>query len=306
MDLETFLELTIEEVAGLVRASGRKVCVFPINGTRRWFLLEHASDNEVDANLNQKYVSVAGQRHIELYRMIFEHGVDTLLTPIFGSELLNRGEAYVQMALGALEHLTTHPDFLSFYDSMGVRVRFYGDYRKLLSGTRHAHLIELFDNLTKSTQKNCKNRLFFGVFADEAVIPAAELAIQYYQQYGCTPDKRALIEMYYGEYVEPVSLFVGFDRFWAFDMPLVSTGSEDLYFTVCPSLYLTSQQLRLILYDHLYARQVPEPDYQQISQEALKWMKTFYRKNQNQVQGVGLVVDGFWYPLPQVSIPVDL
>ena len=39
---ERFLQLPTEEVAALVKATGQKVCVFPVNGTRRWFMLEHA------------------------------------------------------------------------------------------------------------------------------------------------------------------------------------------------------------------------------------------------------------------------
>ena len=42
MDAATFHTLPRPEVARLVRAAGPKVCVFPINGTRRWFMLEHA------------------------------------------------------------------------------------------------------------------------------------------------------------------------------------------------------------------------------------------------------------------------
>ena len=40
LSLNEFLGLPTEEVARLVHAAGSKVCVFPINGTRRWYLLE--------------------------------------------------------------------------------------------------------------------------------------------------------------------------------------------------------------------------------------------------------------------------
>ena len=43
---ERFLQLPTAEVAALVRATGPKVCVFPFNGTRRWFLLEHSVENQ--------------------------------------------------------------------------------------------------------------------------------------------------------------------------------------------------------------------------------------------------------------------
>ena len=59
----------------------------------------------------------------------------------------------------------------------------------------------------------------------------------------------------------PVELFIGFDKFTVFDMPLLTTGEEDLYFSVSPSPYMTIRQLRAILYDHLYVRRTPEPDY---------------------------------------------
>jgi len=43
VSLENFLELPAKEVAQLVRDSGPKVVVFPINGIRRWFMLEYGS-----------------------------------------------------------------------------------------------------------------------------------------------------------------------------------------------------------------------------------------------------------------------
>jgi adenosine tuberculosinyltransferase len=42
LPFEDFLQLSTQEVAALVKATGEKICVFPVNGTRRWFLLEHA------------------------------------------------------------------------------------------------------------------------------------------------------------------------------------------------------------------------------------------------------------------------
>ena len=49
MDRDNFLALPAGEVAKIVRGSGSKVCVFPFNGTRRWFLLEYGRDFDSDA-----------------------------------------------------------------------------------------------------------------------------------------------------------------------------------------------------------------------------------------------------------------
>jgi tuberculosinol/isotuberculosinol synthase len=303
MDIQTFQALPVTDVAQLVRAAGPKVCVFPINGTRRWFMLEHPMPEPED--YAAVYYRVAGERHLALYRLFFEHGVDTLLTPIFGMELLDRGEAYLKMATEGLALLVTHPAFLDFYQAYQVRVLFYGDYRRYLGSTAHADLPALFDEATARTRAHDRYRLFFGVCADDATGTIAELAVQYHTVHGRVPDKPSLVEMYYGERVEPVDLFIGFDKLCAFDMPLVATGEEDLYFTVSPSPYLSERQLRAILYDHLYTRRGEEDDYSALGAEERGWMRDFYRTNRDKTLGVGTKRSGIWYPLPQVELSPD-
>lgn len=304
MDKGTFQVLPLTEVARLVRSAGPKVCVFPINGTRRWFMMEYPLSREED--MASVYCDVAAERHIELYELFFEHGVDTLLTPIFGPDLLERGEAYAKLATEGLALLATHAKFMEFYDAYQVRVRFYGDYREFFGSTPYAYLADLFDEATAQTLSHDRHRLFFGVCAQSATEMIARLAIQYHAEHGCVPDQRTLIEMYYGEYVEPVDLFIGFDKFCVFDMPLVATGNEDLYFTVSPSPYLSERQLRDILYDHLHSRRGGEPDYSAMEPDDWKLMKVFYGANMDRTLGVGTKLGQIWYPLPQVEIPSDL
>jgi tuberculosinol/isotuberculosinol synthase len=302
VNLEEFQHLPTDEVARLVREAGSRVCVFPINGTRRWFLLEHSPQPKED--FLQTYFDVTGQRHIELYRLLFDHGLDTLLTPVFGPDLLeDRGEEYMRVAVEGLTRLATHPDFLGFYHAYGVRVRFYGDHRKFFGPTPYAHLSDMFDEATSQTLTHNRHRLFFGVCAHDATETIAELGIRYYLEHNCTPDKHTLVKMYYGEHVDPVNLFIGFDKFAAFDMPLLATGREDLYFTVTPSPYLTKQQLRSILYDHLYTRHGDEPDYSTLEAESWALMRNFYQANMTRTSGVGIKRAGIWYPLPQIELP---
>jgi tuberculosinol/isotuberculosinol synthase len=248
---------------------------------------------------------VAAKRHIELYRLFFDHGVDTLLTPIFGPDLLERGEAYAEMATEGLALLATHADFLEFYNVYRVRVRFYGDYREFFGSTPYSYLADLFDEATARTLSHDRHQLFFGVCAQSASETIARLAIQYHAEHGRVPNQRKLIEMYYGEYVEPVDLFVGFDKFCVFDMPLVATGNEDLYFTVSPSPYLSERQLRDILFDHLYSRRGGEPDYSVMGPDDWARMNVFYKANMDRTLGVGTKLGQIWYPLPQVEVPSD-
>ena len=296
MDLETFLKLSPADIAQIVRDAGVKVVVFPVNGTRRWFMLEHPDPQNNFISRYQAYKDITAQKYIEIFKLVFDQGLDTLLTPEFGSELLTRGATYANLATEALAYLATYPPFLDFYETYQVRVRFYGDYRRVLANTPYAYLINLFDELTQRTLTHSRYRLFYGICANDATEQVAELAVQHYQKFHSLPDRRAIVTLYYGEYVDPVSFFIGFDKFSAFDMPLLALGEEDLYFTVAPSLYLTERQLREIIYDHLYTRRVAET-------ENWSGLASFYTANRGQTLGIGKQRDGFWYPLPQVTLP---
>lgn len=288
MDIQAFQDLPVEAVAELMKKKGPMVCGFPINGTRRWFMLE--------AEKGDDYLEKIARRHTKVYRLLFDHGIDTLLAPVFGSELLNRGADYLKLAVEGLRWLVTNPVFLHFYQEYGVRVHFYGSYRKRLASTPYAFLSDSFDQLTRQTSQNSRCRLFFGVFADNAVGSISEQTLQYFSEHGRGPTDQELVELYYGEFVGPVSLFIGFDKFSMFDMPLVPTDNTDLYFTINPSLYISQRQLRAILFDHLFTRGAAEPDYDQLPAEAKERMRTFYYANAERVFGLGVLRDGIWYP----------
>ncbi|MDY0018854.1 MAG: diterpene synthase [Anaerolineae bacterium] len=301
MNLDTFLSLPTDVIARLVREQGPKVAVFPINGTRRWFLLEYPE--QATHNFMEAYFQLGGERHIELYKLFFDHGVDTLLTPIFGPDLLERGEDYQQMMVPALLWVAQDPAFLNFYDAYDVRVRIYGDTQRYFKGTPYEPAIEVFEALAERTVSHRRHRLFFGVCAHDAAETVAEIGVQFQHDHNRLPSKHEIVEAYYGEYVDPVSFFIGFDRPSAFDMPLVSTGSEDLYFTVSPSPYLDAQALRLILFDHLYTRRVDEADYA-LSDDEWETLRHFYHLNHHHVLGLGqrYQQSNIWHPTPQVEL----
>ncbi|HOT90269.1 MAG TPA: diterpene synthase [Anaerolineae bacterium] len=299
MDLETFLNLPTEEVARIVRAAGPKVCVFPINGTRRWLMLEHPE--AVAENFVKAYLDIAGRRHVEVYRLFFDHGIDTLLTPVFGPDILERGEGYNELVRDGLSWFARGQDFLDFYEAYDVRVRVYGDYRRYFEGTPYAGFIRDFQAVEQRTASHSHYRLFFGVCAHDAAETVAAIGAQFYQAHGRLPNKREIVEAYYGEYVAPVDFFIGFDKFTVFDMPLVSTGNEDLYFTVAPSLYLDARQLCSILFDHLYARPKEESSYLEMTEADWAAMRDFYRANAENILGIGTTYKGVWYPKSQVQ-----
>ena len=303
LTVEEFQNLAMAEVAQLVRASGPKVCVFIINGTRRWFMIEHARPGQTFASA---YFEATSRQLVAICRMLFDHGLDTLLLPAFNPHLMARSDSYFKMMGEALPQLTDHPRFLDFYETYGVRVRFYGDYAQCLAGTPYTHLVDQFDQMAERTRAYNERRLFLGVCAHDATDTLAELAIRYYEEHGRPPDKRALVEMYYGEYVPPANLFISSGKLHASDMPLVSSGREQLYFTVAPAFYLDQAQLRAILYDYLFARSTRRAGYEAMQAEDWATLGRFYRANQGKTLGVGARQRawGMWYPLPQVILPV--
>src|SRR5512146_2763118 len=225
--VERFLQLPTEEVAALIQASGTKVCVFPFNGTQRWFLLEHTGDNEREQA--ETYIEETIKAYVRLYRMLFEHGIETVMAPVFGKHTLERGEEYMSTIGESMRLFGEHPDFLSFYKDYDVRVRFYGDYRKEFAD-RYQHITQSFDKITERTLSHGKHRLLYGVCADEATEAIAELSIQHYLAQNKAPSRAELIQMYYGEQIEKADLFIGFESFTVFDHPMLNTGDENLYF----------------------------------------------------------------------------
>jgi tuberculosinol/isotuberculosinol synthase len=292
---EGFLQLPTAEVAALVRATGHKVCVFPVNGTRRWFMLEHGDQSGND--FVEAYMEASIKNHVELCAMLFDHGIDAILAPVFGRELMQRGDEYTKrVGMDGLVRTATDRHYREFFEKYNVRVRFYGDYQEVLTGTPYEYALRSIYEATEATKQNSAFRLFFGVFADEATDSIARLSVEHYLALGAVPDKQILVQKYYGEDLPPVSIFIGFDKFSVFDMPLLSTVAEDLYFSLSPSPYMTEHQLRAILYDHIYVRRTPEPDYTKLESSKLEWLRNYYRTNKDYAFGVGKLKFSLWLP----------
>ncbi len=303
--LEDFLNWPVEKVAAHVRAGGSKVVVFPINGTRRWFILEYPE--QARENFLENYLKAHYDRHPQLYRLLFEHGIDTLLTPMIGPDILERGDEYAPILKRGLLWFARSEIFFNFCCRHEIRVRLYGDARRYLKGP-YTEVPQAFESLVERTRSHRRYRLFMGIYAHDPSERVAEIGVNFHREHGRLPTRREIVTAYYGEYVEPVDFFIGSDRPAAFDMPLVATGSEDLYFTVSPSPYLDDRALRTILYDHLFSRRVDDESYANLDAEDWQAMKRFYEANRHSILGVGRrdPTGSFWYPLPQVDVPANL
>lgn len=286
IDLDTFVYLSDNQIAQLLGECGQKVCVFPISGTRRWYTMQYGK--HLNGRATQHYIDESIKRLLDLYRMFFSHGIHTLLSPLHG--LLEDEQETLASRMHWLEILTTHSDFLSFYKEFGVRVYFYGDYRRKLAETPYAYLPGQFERLSKYTQKNKTHRLFYGMFPENAAENIADLSVRHFIRAGQIPDRKMMSKLYYGETIESADLFIGFGAFNPSDYPLLDFKGENLYFTAVPSFYLEKDQLRRILHDHLHPRQ--ELDDSQLSESELAALKDFYHAQRNATLGLGSLRPG--------------
>jgi tuberculosinol/isotuberculosinol synthase len=181
----------------------------------------------------------------------------------------------------------------------GLRLRFYGDHEEVLDTPAFRPMLQACAEITAATDSGDDPLLLIGLFADAPYPKIARLSVEFAQKHGRPPDRRELIEAYYGLPVPDLSLYLGFAQPALFDVPLITTGLEDLYATLTPSPELTERQLREILYDHLITRRTPDPDYESLSEEARDRLAEYNDRYRGQTLGVGRIdpVTGIWTPV---------
>jgi adenosine tuberculosinyltransferase len=266
---------------------------WPFNGTRRWYLLHRSRHPNTD-----DYVVTLIRRQAELHRLIFAHGISVIMAPGFGKELLARGTDYTRLVLGGLLRLAEDPVYQEMF-SCGVRIRFYGDFAEVLDTQTFRPILQECARLTSDTASGDGPLLLIGLFADAPYPTLARLSVKIAARRGRPPERRELIEGYYGLDVPDLSLYLGFAQPALFDVPLVATGREDLYTTLTPSPDLTEVQLREILYDHLVTRRIPDPDYETLSAEARLALTEYNERYSGITLGVGRIdpITRVWTPL---------
>ena len=292
--LTQWLGWPTDELARWVSAQPEPVVMgWPFNGTRRWYILRQR-----DNPAGRDYVATIIRHQAEQHRLVFAHGVRAIVAPHFGAELLRRGQAYTRTVLGGLLRLGDDPVNQEMFAS-GVRIRFYGDHEEVLDTPTYRPMLEACARLSAATASGDGPLLLIGLFADAPYPRLARLSVEFAEKHGRPPGREELIEAYYGLAVPDLSLFLGFSQPALFDVPLITTGDEDLYATLTPSADLTERQLREILYDHLVARRVPEDDYEALSDEALRALVEYNERYKGVTLGVGSVdpLTGVWNPL---------
>jgi adenosine tuberculosinyltransferase len=300
-ELSEWLSWSTEEVAQWIAALPRPVVMgWPFNGTRRWYLLHRRNNPDTE-----DYVTTLIRRQAEQHRLVFAHGVSTILAPSFGTELLQRGSTYARHALGGLLQLADDAVYQEML-AAGLRIRFYGDYKEKLNVLGCRPMLKACADLISATGSGNGPLLLIGLFADAPYPTIARLSVEFAEQKGRPPNRQELIEAYYGCAVPDLTLYLGFAQPALFDIPLLTTGEEDLYATLTPSPSLTEKQLREILYDNLITRRTAEGDYEVFSDEAQAALAEYNDRYTGVTLGIGSrdPLTGIWNPLlPSVAMP---
>ena len=293
VDRQQFMALPAAEVAALARARRPALSVgFPLNGSRRWYALRRLAGTAPDVPESAgdpytPYIETALQQQIRVHRMLYAHGVHTIVYPVFGGELLGRGDAYNAALLRALEHIALHPALRAFYDECDVQVRVYGDYARALPALGRAALLEHYARLTDETGTHRSCRLLYGLWAEDAGDAAAQYSVDFFRRTGRAPSRDELVRSYYGTELGWLDAYIGFEKPTVFDVPLLLGPDTALYFTVAPSLGLSAQGLRAILYDLLYARTVDDPDTLSAGPAQLGALGAYYGARADTIIGAG-------------------
>lgn len=288
VSLGEFLQLPAEQVAGMIRGLTVGFC---IDGTRRWFLLHHSPIWDPDA-----YNDAANQRNVEQFALLFDHGVETILVPVFGGELLSRGEEYVREMMAALTRLARLPTFTDFYDEYNVRVRFYGNWRRQVTGLPGADALVAALDGCAATQHTGPRRIFYGLWAEDMLANIVDdLARSRHEPLEFT--REAIVTRYYGEYVRPTDIYIGFGRPCVYDVPMLVTSQTDLYYTVVPSLDLDARLFRMTVWDHFVGRWTQQK-WDGLTEADFAALRAFYEAHHDCVLGLGEVdaATGIWFP----------
>ena len=235
--LPEWLTLSRAEIAETVGINIATM-VFYLNGSRRWF-----QSQKKDWKL---YGKLSGEAHRQTSQLCYEHGVKTLIQPFFGYDLLERGPEYFHMIAEGLASLVAD-EYRSWFGKEEIQVCLYGDWKEALRERGFTATGEKLSQLMQETQGFARRRLVIGLFADEGLDRIASIA-------RVAQGGRQLLRNYYGVDVEAVNLVIGSGQPAIWDIPLLDINKASLYFMQAPTFFLTEENLRRILYDHLYAR----------------------------------------------------
>jgi len=236
--------------------------------------------------------------------VFFDHGLKTLVMPLFGPALLEREEIYRTSVLpGLVDILFKSDTWKRFYQTRRIRVKSYGNPETLESEFPDLNLVQGIRELETLTASNDGHTLYFGFFSTPWLPADMMMKIgRLMESEGREPGHKELVELYYGDYVPPADFFINSTRIGGLGAlpPLITGKDTGVYTTVAPGIFaLTRETYRTILYDILFSRKgnrcnqiidgTPENEPQE--NDALK---KYYLQHRDTLFGGGKRIGRYW------------
>lgn len=301
--LQEFLDFEDKEVADLVRKRGKpNVVVLVPDNTRRtgiifWNMKPDSKSFEVElfGRLSTLYM--------KLIKTIFAHGIKTLFIPGLTHGNLQRGKKYVDTTINyATALILQSQEWMDFYAKHEIRVKLYGNLQ-YISELGYPQIIKWSKGIENKTACHMRHRLFWGYACScsQETLRLMDMSIDFYKRHGRYPTREEKIQLYYGEHVDDVDIFIrpGELRDSDCQPPLIS-GKAQMYFPICPLTELEDGFFRKILYDFLYCRIITyskkkyvDSDLKQIE---TKTLKRYLTANRDTIIGLGERIGKFWVP----------
>ena len=258
--------------------------VYAPGGTRRSAFLQGIEP------WSDEYVCWARTKSIESFDILFQHGVQSLLTPALTPGNLREVNRYSDQLFRMAAWVLAGPESLAAYAERGWRVRLIGD-------VQHPELQKTVQLLERHTPPHADRLLYWTVVTESASPWQQILATIKLAGIETTVD---IIQALYGEPITPATLYLAFGK-PTIDfgiVPPLLLGDLQCYWTQQPGYSLDQKQIRTIFYDYAYLRRTWQSEKLERAKAVLDHRSVW---ENSAILGVGQRLGPFWYPLSTLA-----
>ena len=309
---EEFMTLSDHDIATIINKNKRpKAAVLIPDGNRR-FAMSFLNMMPNSKDFETEYMKNNSEAFMKNLQIMYSHGLNTLFIPCMKHENFFRDKEYVKaITQFSLKLIFTDKKWIDFYQDNDIKVKIYGDL-DYVKNKGYEELLQHAYDLEKITENNKKHKLFFGIAcSNKHEYPRLmDMAIEFYKKFNRKPSYQEKLELYYGENVDDIDLFIRPTELRDSDIqpPLISGQQTQMYFLVAPdSISFNKDVYRNILYDYLYCRtsEFGIKTYQDkiINKSDLEEIKDYYSQNMHTIISTGKRIGNFWVPEVKIITP---
>lgn len=278
--LEEFLSLPIEEVAKVAPAS---VCI-TTGGSRR------AAAMAGIAPRSMEYASWGYNALLKNCKIIFDHGASSIFCPLLVAADFQKTDQPIENIVSVCLDTITSERSIAHYNNNGWRVR-------LLCDDRDPDMAEAAHLVYNYTAAVGSKTLYWMI--SKTPDDMIDLAIRKARLMGASGRKEA-IRAITGEYVDLITMLIGFGKPMLNPelIPPILIGRLQCYWLQKPSLHMTDQDFKEVLYDYVYTRDTHNYNKVDRMSEATQYKHVW---SSAPTLGIGMRLGRYWFPAKMTS-----